>query len=226
MKNSEGFCNTVIDTILASTVKMGFVPNLSSVVSFMPVWYHQLMVAEYSRKLALALEMRPAVARRLFVAGLFHDISKIFWNGNLHTKPYRFLSDDEKEKIRMHPKESVEILINRAGKHKKAITAGSPSIVDIIMYHHEKPDGSGYYNIKLDSKEIAILSISDIFEACTENRPYRTKPMAGEEAAKVATKVYKSLFNDDEIVIIRRTLMEILYNRNLYRGYFDAEFAV
>lgn len=59
-------------------------------------------------------------------------------------------------------------------------------IVPIILAHHDKFDGSGYNpaageNIPLEAR---IISVADIFDALTSDRPYR-KAMSPFEAKEV-----------------------------------------
>ena len=52
----------------------------------------------------------------------------------------------------------------------------SDTIVNIILYHHERFDGTGYPTGKKGKDipiEARIVSIADIFDALTSNRPYR-----------------------------------------------------
>jgi len=70
--------------------------------------------------------------------------------------------------IQKHSQYSVDIL-NQNKIH-------DPYIVNAVMHHHERFDGSGYPN-QLTGDEIsnfaAILAICDVFDALTNNRPHR-----------------------------------------------------
>jgi HD-GYP domain-containing protein (c-di-GMP phosphodiesterase class II) len=63
----------------------------------------------------------------------------------------------------------------------------SPEILDGVRHHHEYLDGSGYPD-GLTASEISdlvrLLTISDIFAALVERRPYRS-PMSRQQAYKV-----------------------------------------
>ncbi|MDD2654984.1 MAG: HD domain-containing protein, partial [Candidatus Omnitrophica bacterium] len=51
-------------------------------------------------------------------------------------------------------------------------------VIPIILYHHEKYDGSGYPSgLKKDEipVEARIMSVADAFEAMITSRPYKTK---------------------------------------------------
>jgi len=61
------------------------------------------------------------------------------------------------------------------------------SLCDIVRHHHEKLDGSGYPDeLKGDQIHLLarVLTVADIFDALTSNRPYRqafSKERAREE---------------------------------------------
>jgi HD-GYP domain-containing protein (c-di-GMP phosphodiesterase class II) len=70
--------------------------------------------------------------------------------------------------MRRHPAIGYELL--------KDIAGISPEILDGVRHHHEYLDGSGYPDA-LTAPEIPdlvrLLTISDIFAALIESRPYR-----------------------------------------------------
>jgi HD-GYP domain-containing protein (c-di-GMP phosphodiesterase class II) len=81
--------------------------------------------------------------------------------------------------MRRHPVIGYELL--------KAFPEISPEILDGVRHHHEYLDGSGYPD-GLTAPEISdlvrLLTISDIFAALIESRPYRP-PMSRQDAYKV-----------------------------------------
>ena len=195
-----------------------------NIIHFMPVWHHHLVVAEYVRVLSRNLQIGSLTTKKLYISALLHDVSKIMWDDRLHVYPYRFLTDDEKKKIIDHPKESVEIISKCVSeKHKRTLYAGDPSIVDMVLMHHEKPNGSGYYGITDIPRSAALLAVADVFDACTENRPYRSKNMNPDEAFKAAVEPYKMLFAEDEILVMRMALIWALQQRSHYTTFFFSE---
>jgi HD-GYP domain-containing protein (c-di-GMP phosphodiesterase class II) len=69
----------------------------------------------------------------------------------------------------------------------KDIPGINPEILDGVRHHHEYLDGSGYPD-RLPAVQISdlvrLLTISDIFAALIESRPYRA-PMSRQDAYKV-----------------------------------------
>ena len=70
--------------------------------------------------------------------------------------------------MRRHPVIGYELLKNLAGI--------GPEILDGVKHHHEYLDGSGYPDALMApqiSDLVRLLTISDIFAALIESRPYR-----------------------------------------------------
>ena len=78
------------------------------------------------------------------------------------------LSDSEVDIIHKHPEKSVAIT-----KHNHV---HDPYILEAIIHHYERFDGSGYPD-RCTQQEISqyasILGICDVFDALTNERPYK-----------------------------------------------------
>ncbi|HEY4304155.1 MAG TPA: HD domain-containing phosphohydrolase [Gemmatimonadaceae bacterium] len=127
---------------------------------------HSSRVAEYARVLAIRLGFDPEEQRRIFRAGLLHDIGKLGVSNTILDKDGA-PTPAEWQQIRQHPKFTLSILsqVNAFGAF--AWTAA---------LHHEKLDGSGYpWGLKAPQLDQAarILTVADIYDALTTDRPYR-----------------------------------------------------
>jgi HD-GYP domain-containing protein (c-di-GMP phosphodiesterase class II) len=106
---------------------------------------------------------------RLFRLGmglLLADIGKLALPESLLNKPGE-LSEDEWELVKSHPKAGVK-LIRDAG-------AWCPLVQGCVLRHHERWDGRGYPEGKLEGEvhEMArIAAVADVFDAITSERPY------------------------------------------------------
>jgi putative nucleotidyltransferase with HDIG domain len=104
---------------------------------------------------------------RLGIAATLHDIGKARIPLSILDKPGR-LDPAEEEVMRRHPVIGYELL--------KDIPNIRPEILDGVRHHHEYLDGSGYPDA-LKAPQISdlvrLLTISDIFAALIESRPYR-----------------------------------------------------
>jgi HD-GYP domain-containing protein (c-di-GMP phosphodiesterase class II) len=98
---------------------------------------------------------------------MFHDIGKATIPLAILDKPGR-LEPGERTLIETHPGAGYDIL-----KENDDI---SPEILDAVRHHHEYLDGSGYPDA-LCAENICdlvrVLTISDIFSALIEARPYK-----------------------------------------------------
>lgn len=128
---------------------------------------HCLRVAMLSTSIANELNLSPADIKEVIVAALLHDIGKSNIDHEIIVKPGK-LTDDEFDKIKKHPFIGYEIL-KRTGGYSSNVMAG-------VLFHQEKYDGSGYPT-GLAGKKIPlvarILTVADVFDALTSNRPYR-----------------------------------------------------
>jgi HD-GYP domain-containing protein (c-di-GMP phosphodiesterase class II) len=113
--------------------------------------------------------------KRLIKASKLHDIGKSFISDTILKKPDK-LTPDEYEIIKTHAVIGAGIL--ERSFHK--------DLSNIVLYHHEWIDGSGYHNIKGQDIPIEsqVISICDVFSALINNRPYR-KSMTVNEALEV-----------------------------------------
>jgi putative nucleotidyltransferase with HDIG domain len=117
---------------------------------------------------AIAEEMGIAKGRqeRLRLAAMVHDVGKVNIPTEILIKP-RQLNESEFNIIEAHPQIGYEIL--------QGIEFSRP-IAKIVLQHHEFLDGSGYPQGLAGNKimlEARILTVADVVEAMTSQRPYR-----------------------------------------------------
>lgn len=127
---------------------------------------HNERVARIAMTLGHSMGLSPSRIETLRVAGNLHDIGKISVPGEILNKQGR-LTPEEYEQVKIHPEAGFEIL--------KDIPFHGP-VAEIVLQHHERYDGSGYpRGLKRDEAmlEARILSVADIYEALTSDRPYR-----------------------------------------------------
>ena len=93
-------------------------------------------------------------------------MGKIGIRDDVLLKPHD-LSEEELATIRQHPVIAAEIL---------GPIHGAKEIADIVLAHHECPDGSGYprgskgVEIPLEAR---IVRVADVFSSLIEERPYK-----------------------------------------------------
>jgi putative two-component system response regulator len=138
---------------------------------------HSDRVADYSKKIALALGFSAEKAEDIYWAGILHDIGKIAVPLEILTKPGK-LTEEEYAKIKVHPKVSCNICGNLRTLKR---------VLPAIKHHHERWDGDGYPE-KLKAKNIPaearIMAVADAYDAMTSDRSYR-KAMSKKKAVSV-----------------------------------------
>jgi putative nucleotidyltransferase with HDIG domain len=129
---------------------------------------HCLLVTGVAVGFALDIKFPNADVKRLALAATLHDIGKAGIPLSILDKPGR-LDPSEEEFMKQHPVLGYELL--------KDLPAITPEILDGVRHHHEYLDGTGYPDA-LTAPEISdlvrLLTISDIFAALIESRPYRS----------------------------------------------------
>jgi putative nucleotidyltransferase with HDIG domain len=130
---------------------------------------HSQTVSKYCQVLARLLGITQAARLDNIRKGsLLHDIGKIAIPDSILKKPGQ-LTSDEWAKIKLHPTLGFGLI-----KEMKILT----EVGHIILYHHEKYDGSGYprglkgEEIPLESR---IFALADALDAITSHRPYRAE---------------------------------------------------
>jgi len=128
---------------------------------------HSRTVSKYSQVLAEVLGIRNQnVLDNVRKGALLHDIGKIAIPDSILKKPGQ-LTPEEWEKIKLHPTLGFGLI-----KEMKLLK----EVGNIILYHHEKYDGSGYpRGLRKDEipLEARIFALADALDAITSHRPYR-----------------------------------------------------
>ena len=116
-------------------------------------------------------------------ASLLHDIGKIGIRDSVLQKEGK-LTEDEYKHIQQHVRITDDIL------SKIYFSKDYKDVAKIASSHHEKYNGSGYFR-KLKGEDIPIggriLAVSDVFDAITSKRHYRSK-MPIEKAINIIVK--------------------------------------
>ena len=127
---------------------------------------HSIRVAEYSERIARMMGKSDEECRKVYYAGLLHDVGKLGISDAIITKNGK-LTAEEYAEIKKHPVLGNQILSS---------ISDYPYISIAAHYHHERYDGKGYPDgLKgNDIPEIArIISVADAYDAMSSNRSYR-----------------------------------------------------
>src|SRR6201988_2349531 len=128
---------------------------------------HSLRVGRYAQAIGEALGMSPADVSSLRSAGYLHDIGKVAVDKRLFGKTSK-LDDEEAREMRDHTTVGHQIVSH--------VQFPWPQIPEIVRWHHERGDGSGYPDgIHGDETPlpVRIVALADSFDAMISERPYR-----------------------------------------------------
>lgn len=127
---------------------------------------HSKRVAAISLEIGRAMGLPADELDRLRRAALLHDIGKIGVEDRVLRKTGP-LSDDEWDAMKEHPLIGYKML--------SGLPFLKPSL-DGVLHHHERWDGGGYPDgLKAEgiSAIVRILTLADMLDAMTSDRPYR-----------------------------------------------------
>jgi len=134
---------------------------------------HSLRVGRYAQAIGEALGMDPNEVASLRSAGYLHDIGKVAVDSRLFAKPSS-LDPEESRLMRDHTVVGHQIVSH--------VQFPWPQIPEIVRWHHERGDGSGYPD-GLHGDEtpqaVRIIALADSFDAMTSERPYRERLSIG-----------------------------------------------
>ena len=162
---------------------------------------HSMRVGRYSAAIAEALGMDPAELTAIRSAGYLHDIGKVAVDKALFGKPSA-LEPDEFREIADHTTLGHKIV--------SGVQFPWPRVAEIVRWHHERADGSGYPDgLQLEDvpPAVRIVAVADTFDAMTSMRPYREPLSVGaalSEIVRLAPLKYDPVAVQGLLVQVRR----------------------
>jgi putative nucleotidyltransferase with HDIG domain len=134
---------------------------------------HSLRVGRYAAAIGEAMNLDPNEVAALRSAGLLHDIGKVAVDKRLFGKPTA-LDAEEFREMADHTVVGHQIV--------SGVQFPWPRIPEIVRWHHERSDGSGYPDgLLLEDvpMQVRIVGLADTFDAMTSERPYRERLSLG-----------------------------------------------
>src|SRR5271155_1127212 len=134
---------------------------------------HSLRVGRYAQSIGEALGMDHTEVASLRSAGYLHDIGKVAVDKRLFEKASK-LDAEEYREMRDHAVVGHQIVSH--------VQFPWPQIPEIVRWHHERGDGSGYPDgLHADEmpQAVRIVALADTFDAMISERPYRQSLSVG-----------------------------------------------
>ncbi len=160
---------------------------------------HSVRVSRLARLMGQRLGLPPQELKSLERGALLHDIGKIGISDTILHKPGP-LTEEEWEIMRQHPDIGARIV---------AHIPFLQDTIEVIRFHQERWDGSGY-PLGLKGTEIPlkarIFAVADTLDALTSHRPYRQKSPLKEAVAYIQAQAGKEF--DPQIVRILLALYQ------------------
>lgn len=165
VEDSKDLATAVLDNLLKDNATF---LSMVGVLSYDYYTYsHCVNVCLYSIAIGKKLGLKESDIAELGHAAILHDIGKAHIDPKILNKEGA-LDTDEFEVMKTHTTEGVVIL--------EALEERSQNILDSVLSHHEKMDGSGYPNA-INRYKIPffaqIVAVADIFDALTTKRSYK-----------------------------------------------------
>ncbi len=199
--------NTMASRIIDGTkerekILIGILIALTRAIDAKSPWTagHSERVTKFAEAIGRGMNLNEDQMRALTISAILHDIGKIAVPEQILDKPGK-LTDEEFAVVKKHSQAGADII---------ASIPSYETILPGILHHHERWDGTGYpkglgeKNIPLFAR---IICIADVYDALTEDRPYR-KAWSREEVRQFFEEQRGKMF-DAELVDVFLKLPDI-----------------
>ncbi|HEY4359945.1 MAG TPA: HD domain-containing phosphohydrolase [Bryobacteraceae bacterium] len=138
---------------------------------------HAQRVGQLAAILGRAIGLPPAEVELLRLSAPLHDIGKIGIPDGILLKSSK-LTREEYTQIKRHT-DIGRVILSGSGFPVLQMAER------IALYHHERWDGSGYYGLAGEAipVEARIVSVADVYDVVTHERPYKKAQSSGDALA-------------------------------------------
>jgi putative two-component system response regulator len=163
---------------------------------------HGRRVADFSLDLYNSLGLNDKSQQEsIYIGGILHDIGKIGISDAI-LKSTEKLAPEEFAEIKKHPKIGFDMCTNLTGQEEA---------LDIVLYHHERLDGSGYPE-GLSDGNIPVLAqiaaVADVYDALTSKRTYRGQMTKEEAFIELEKEALSGKLNKEFIETLKQSELE------------------
>lgn len=178
VEQAAGLADEINESILRNSDALLSLVRLKTADDY--TYLHSVAVCALMLALAKQLKLDKSLAREIGVAGLLHDVGKMFVPAKILNKPGR-LTDEEFTTIKDHPRLGWELLVKSGG------IGAIP--LDVCLHHHERTDGNGYPD-RLSGEALSLYArmgaVCDVYDAITSTRSYKQSWEPAESIRKMA----------------------------------------
>lgn len=176
---------------------------------------HLERMARYARfiakKVAPLHGLDDEFVEHVYLFAPLHDIGKVGIPDHILLKPGKF-DATERKIMQGHVLKGCEIIEHIVGDFELSELPDSQIMMNIVRYHHEYLDGSGYpAGIMGDAipLEARIVAVADIFDALTTNRPYKHVWTIEEACRQLETMVTEGKLDPKCVAAITEYVEEV-----------------
>lgn len=129
---------------------------------------HCIRVGEHVYRIAKKVGLGKYDCEMLREASKIHDIGKVTISDKILNKKGR-LTKKEYEEMKQHTTRGYDLIKD---SHYNYIIVFAR---DIVLYHHERYDGSGYHGLRHNEIPLCsrMVAVADTYDALTHERPYK-----------------------------------------------------
>lgn len=197
VKELDSVVDQLVETLMHDRDSLVNIADLKSYDDY--TFHHSLAVAVLSLAIGQSLGFAPKELNLLGRTAMLHDIGKTAIPIEIINKPSK-LDPDEFITIKTHSPEGYDYLVKG--------NIGEKSLLEGVLYHHERIDGTGYPK-GLSGEDIPLLSriicVADVYDALTSNRPYR-EPMQPAAAVEYIMGNVGLIFDYDIVMAFLKKL--------------------
>ncbi|MDC9510183.1 HD-GYP domain-containing protein [Pseudoalteromonas sp. Angola-4] len=165
LKVIDEMANDIVSSVFRNTSAMTILTRIKDKHSYN--WRHMINCAIFTAVFAKYLGYKEEAVQQLAMGALLHDLGQAKLPQGIISRPSK-LTSSEMDIIKRHVAQGLGLV-----KGEKGIT---PLILDMIVNHHERLDGSGYprgITAEKLSRPARIMAIVDVYDALTGDRPHQ-----------------------------------------------------
>ena len=165
LKVIDEMANDIVSLVFRNTSAMTILTRIKDKHSYN--WRHMINCAIFTAVFAKYLGYKEEAVQQLAMGALLHDLGQAKLPQGIISRPSK-LTSSEMDIIKRHVAQGLGLI-----KGEKSIT---PLILDMIVNHHERLDGSGYprgITAEKLSRPARIMAIVDVYDALTADRPHQ-----------------------------------------------------